>query len=189
MKQKENEHNTNIEHRRRVRLISYFYALAGCVTSGERICWFACHGFYPDWCISSGAKLLRFKYAFIIWCRVLLLLISHNTRLVSDVLHQSLYTLHTHSYTYTGSIRLPCSLLFDIEYVMMRTIYEQTFCQNFLNIFWKFRKKVLKKRNTIFFPNKNIKTLMFKENEMLNSVPIYFNNERFYYKYFMLMHI
>jgi len=45
---KKNEHNTNIEHRGRVRLISYFYAVAGRVTRGERICWFTCHGFYPD---------------------------------------------------------------------------------------------------------------------------------------------
>jgi len=48
IKLKENERNTNIEHRVRVRLISYFYALAGRVTHGERICWFTCHGFYPD---------------------------------------------------------------------------------------------------------------------------------------------
>lgn len=103
----------------------------GRVWNRERICWFTCHGFYPDWCIFSGAKLLqRFKYAFIIWCRVLLLLIIHNTRHASDVLHQSLHIYKG------GGFSLLRSLLSDIGYtaVVLHEIDEKTFCRNFSHI-------------------------------------------------------
>lgn len=76
--------------------------------------------FYLDWCISSGAKVLRFKYAFIIWCGVLLLLIIHNTRHASDVLHQSLHI-------YMGFCRFLCSLLSDIGHVMVHKIDRKRF--------------------------------------------------------------
>lgn len=105
----------------------------GRVWNRERICWFTCHGFYPDWCIFSGAKLLqRFKYAFIILCRVLLLLIIHNTRHASDVLHQS---LHIYKGGFSSS-RLLRSLLSDIGYtaVVLHEIDEKTFCRNFSHI-------------------------------------------------------
>lgn len=129
----------------RVRLISYFDAFAGRVTRGERICWFTCHGFYPDWCISSGAKLLRFKYAFIIWCRVLLLLISHNTRHASDVLHQSLYTLHTNTHNNRTHMRVSF-VSFALYFPTSGTSwYVQFTSKRFVKISWIYLLEVRKK--------------------------------------------
>jgi len=79
-------------------------------------------------------------------------------RQTSFISHYTHYTsVYTHMYGFHSS-----PLLFTFRrYVMVRKMYEQKFCQHFLNIFWQFWKK-----NQYFFKTKiPPHNIVFKENK------------------------